>query len=510
MDILYSSSCFSAFLLLILFFSLWLLKQYCKKSITQKQPPGPIKLPIVGNWYNEAFSLGHRSLRNLSMKYGPLIHLTLGEISVLVVSSSMMAKEVMKTHDLSFVHRPELVMSFGRKDKDISFSPYGDYWRQMRKICTLELLSAKRVQSFSFIREDEVNKLIESIQYSCAASGSLLINLSRKVYFMTSSITTRALFGKECENHERFIELTKKIVQISKGFDLADLFPSVKFIDSVSGMRPALDKIRKEGNKILEIIINEHQEKQIKMGAKRENDEAGVHQEDLVDVLLRLQQSDDLEAPITIENIKALIWEMYGGGTDLSSIAVEWAMSELMRNPRAREKAQAEIREALEGQKIIKETDLEKLHYLKSVIKETLRLHPPIPILIPRECRESCTINGYDIPKNTKVIVNAWAIGRDPSYWDNAECFVPERFDLSPLNFRVASFEYIPFGAGRRMCPGILYGLANIELALAQLLYHFNWELPNGMKPMDLDMIEANSATVGRKNQLCLIATPYK
>ncbi|KAJ7949001.1 Cytochrome P450 [Quillaja saponaria] len=167
-------------------------------------------------------------------------------------------------------------------------------------------------------------------------------------------------------------------------------------------------------------------------------------------------------------------------------------------------------REAFKGQKIIEETDLEKLHYLKSVIKETLRLHPPVPILVPRECRELCKINVYDIPKNTKVIVNAWAIGRDPSYWDNAECFVLERIDFSPLNFRGARFEYIPFGAGRRMCPGILYGQANIELPLAQLLYHFNWKLPNGMQPMDLDMIEVNSATVGRKNQLCLIATSHK
>ncbi|KAJ7982081.1 Cytochrome P450 [Quillaja saponaria] len=354
-----------------------------------------------------------------------------------------MAKEVMKINDLSFVERAaELVMSYGRKDKDISFSPYGDHWKQMRKVCTLELLSSKRVQSFSFIREHEVYKLIESIQNSCTSSGSgsSLINLSKKIFPMTSTITSRAIFGREFENQEKFITLTRKIVDISKGFDLSDLFPSMKFLKSISSTKAKLVK-----------------------------------------------HSGSLETPFTTENIIALIWEMYGGGTDLSSIAVEWTMSELMRNPRVMEKAQAEIREAFKGKKRGKEIDLQKLRYLK----------------------ESCKIDGYDIPIKTKVIVNAWAIGRDPVYWDKAESFIPERFDSIPFDFKVASFEYLPFGAGRRMCPGILYGLANIELPLAQLLYHFNWELPNGMEPEDLDMTETISATVGRKNNLHLIATSY-
>jgi cytochrome P450 len=184
-------------------------------------------------------------------------------------------------------------------------------------------------------------------------------------------------------------------------------------------------------------------------------------------------------------------------------------MSEMMKNPRVMEKAQAELRQTLRGKEQISEIDLEELTYLKLVIKETLRLHPPSPLLIPRECTELTNIDGYDIPKKTTVLINAWAIARDPQYWNDADRFIPERFDGSSIDFKGINFEYIPFGAGRRMCPGMTFGLSSVMLSLAQLLYHFNWELPNQTKPDDLDMIEDFGMTVGRKNELCLIPTVY-
>ena len=143
------------------------------------------------------------------------------------------------------------------------------------------------------------------------------------------------------------------------------------------------------------------------------------------------------------------------------------------------------------------------------MIKETLRLHPPLPLLLPRECMQTSIISGYEIPMKTKIIVNAWALGRDPKHWYDAESFIPERFHGSSIDLRGANFEFIPFGAGRRICPGISFGLASIEFALAKLLYHFNWELPNGMKPEELDMNEAFGSVVGRKNNLYLVPTPY-
>lgn len=202
--------------------------------------------------------------------------------------------------------------------------------------------------------------------------------------------------------------------------------------------------------------------------------------------------------------------DMFVAGSDTTATTVEWAMSELVRNPRAMEKAQAEVRQVVaEKNKKIEEADIKKLGYLKSVIKETLRLHPVLPI-IPRKSTKRCKISGYDIPAETKVLINAWAIGRDPKHWgDNAECFEPERFQgcSSNIDFRGANFELLPFGAGKRMCPGISFGTASIEIALCQLLYHFNWKLPNGANPQELDMTE--SVGMSRKRtELKVIAIP--
>ena len=169
--------------------------------------------------------------------------------------------------------------------------------------------------------------------------------------------------------------------------------------------------------------------------------------------------------------------DIFTGGTETSSTTVEWAMSEMIRNPNVMATAQNEIRKAFMGMKTIEETDVEKLPYLKLVIKETLRLHPPIPLLVPRECREECEIDGYVIPIKTRVMVNAWAIGRDPKYWDDAESFKPERFENHPVDFTGNNFEYLLFGARRRICLGISFGLANVELPLALLLYCFDWPL---------------------------------
>ena len=183
-------------------------------------------------------------------------------------------------------------------------------------------------------------------------------------------------------------------------------------------------------------------------------------------------------------------------------------MSELLRNPRVMAKAQNEVRQILKGRRNVDETDIQKLDYLKLVVKETLRLHPP-GALYPRESREKCEINGYEIPSNTKVIINAWAIGRDPAYWIDADCFHPERFQGSSVDFKGTNFEFIPFGSGRRICPGISYAIANVELVLSQLLHHFTWKLPTKINPEEIDMSESFGLSCRRRNDLYLIATPW-
>jgi len=184
-------------------------------------------------------------------------------------------------------------------------------------------------------------------------------------------------------------------------------------------------------------------------------------------------------------------------------------MAEIIKDPRVMKKVQAEVREVFGKEGDPNESEMENLKYLKCVVKETLRLHPPGPLLLPRECGEACEIKGYHIPMKSKMIINAWAIGRDPNHWTDAERFYPERFIGSDVDYKGNNFEYIPFGAGRRMCPGLTFGLTSVEFPLALLLYHFDWEVPNGIKNEDLDMTEAFGISVGRKDDLQLIPVTF-
>ena len=200
---------------------------------------------------------------------------------------------------------------------------------------------------------------------------------------------------------------------------------------------------------------------------------------------------------------------MFAAGTDTTFITLDWGMTELVTNPKVMKRAQAEVRRVLGEKRFVSDTDLPKLHYMKAVIKEIFRLHPPAPVLVPRESMEDITIDGYDIPAKTRFFVNAWAIGRDPESWENPEKFEPERFLGSSVDFKGQDFELIPFGAGSRGCPAITFGTATVELALAQLLHSFDWELPTGTKGEDLDMTEVFGITMHRVSPLLVVAKPW-
>ncbi|KAL1307337.1 hypothetical protein AAHE18_17G025300 [Arachis hypogaea] len=368
-----SSSSLPFFLFSLIIFILFisqLLKLLDKKSkVTSKKkeklPPGPWTLPLIGSIHHlVGKSLPHHRMRDLAKKYGPLMHFKLGEASIMVVSSPEVAKEVFKTFDINFAERPRHlgadILTYG--STNIATARYGGYWKQLRRICSMELLSPKRVSSFKSIREEE---------------------------------------------------------------------------------------------------------------------------------------------------------DLYGAGIETSSAVIEWTISELVKNPEAMARAQEEVRKAFgtKESSSSSSSSLENLTYLKAVIKETMRLHPPFPLLLPRECRETCEINGYTIAAGSQVIVNAWAIGRDPNHWggeEDAERFRPERFLECSIDYKGCDVEFIPFGAGRRICPGIYFAVSSIEICVAQLLYYFDWKVPkNGDIEGELDMTEYFGSTARRKNDLILVPIPW-
>ncbi|KAF5191729.1 Cytochrome p450 [Thalictrum thalictroides] len=471
------------------------------KIRTGKLPPGPLKLPLIGHLHH-LLGMPHHSFRDLAKEHGPLMYLELGEVPTVVVTSPKVAKEMMKTNELMFVDRPlnlaTKIMSY--ECMDVIMAPYGDYWKQVRKICMMELLGHKRVQSFWSVREEEVTSLVGRISNMVGSP----VNLSQSIISVTNDITARATFGKAFKDRDAFLVLMKEVIRLAAGFDIADLYPSMKFLEALSGTRTKLEKTHLEVDKMLDVVINDHINNKNRI--KNEN---GEFEEDLVDVLLRVQASNELDMPISMDNVKGVILDMFTGGSDTSSTAIEWAFSELLKNPEAMAKAQAEVREVFNGKKRIEQEDMNQLRYIKLVVKETLRMHPPAPLLIPRECSATCEIDGYEIPEKARIIINAWAIGRDPENWSDPDSFKPERFEDISSDYRGNDYRYTPFGSGRRICPGILFAIANVELPIALLLYHFDWKLANGVKSEDLDMTESFGATVRRKNDLYVIPTPY-
>lgn len=264
-------------------------------------PPGPWTLPIIGSIHHLIGSLPHHSLRTLSKIYGPIMHLKLGEVSTIVISSPEFAKEILKTYDTIFAQRPHQIgadiMCYG--STDIATAPYGTYWKQLRRLCSQELLCTKRVRSFQSIREEEVSNLIKCISNNIGSC----INLSEKVACMTSSITSRAAFGKICKDQQEFILLIKKLVKIAEGFIIIDLFPSQKWLHVISGMKPKLEELHRKFDSIIENII-----KEAVMTKKVE----GETIEGFLSVLLRIKDHDEaLECPLTIDNIKAVILVSY-------------------------------------------------------------------------------------------------------------------------------------------------------------------------------------------------------
>ncbi|GAV74926.1 p450 domain-containing protein, partial [Cephalotus follicularis] len=490
------------FLLVLPLFFLSLL-QKLRLNRNVRLPPGPRGLPLIGNLLQLGNSTTlHRCLWQLSQKYGPLMSLQLGFRPTLVVSSAKMAKEVMKTQDLVFSGRPPLVgpkkMSYD--SLDLAFSPPNDSWREMRRISAIHLFSSRRVQQFRPIREEEVSRMIENISKSSVASKP--INLSFLMTTLTYTLICRAAFGKSFDEAfviNRFERLLAETEAMIVGFFWSNYFPFMGWVDRLTGMHARLEKIFKEMDEFYQELIDDH------LDPNRPRSE----QEDILDILLQNLRNSELKVELSMNQIKAMLMNIFVAGTNTNAATIIWFMTFLMKNPIAMKKAQEEVRNLIGTKGFVNEDDIQSLHYLKASVKETMRLQPPGPLLVPRETTQKCNIGGYEIAAKTLVYVNAWAIGRDPEAWDNTEEFNPDRFIGNSIDLKGNHFELIPFGAGRRICPGLSMGILNVELALANLLYKFDWKMPAGMKKADLDFDEIPGGTVHKKNALCLVCENY-
>ncbi|XP_021863507.2 cytochrome P450 736A117-like [Spinacia oleracea] len=480
------------FILFLIFLYKWLNKKPAK---TRKLPPSPRKLPILGNLHQLGQFL-NRSLYSLSKQYGEVMLIYIGNTPSIVISSASAAREVMKTHDVIFSNRPRsrIVNKIIYDGKDLAFSPYGEFWRQIRSICVLQLLSTKKVQSFRKVREEEVDLVVQMIK----RSEHCPVNLSETFVMFSTNILCRTAFGKKYvgEVGTNFKQLLKDYVEVIGKFSMGDIIPWLGWIDRLSGLERRVDKVAREFDDFLQHVVQEHLDRKTE---KEENDK------DFVDILLDAQKENP--AALQMDSIKAIVLDMFVAGSDTTYTVLEWAMTELLRHPQVMKQLQDEVRGVVREKTIVSEDDLETMKYLKAVIKEVLRLHPPLPLLLFRQTSQNVKINGYDIAARTHVIINAWAIQRDPVYWENPEEFRPERFLNCSVDFKGQDFQLIPFGAGRRGCPGITFFSVNAELVLANLVHLFDWKSANEAEDETSDVPENPGIVINRRDPLLVIAT---
>ncbi|KAH6819974.1 hypothetical protein C2S53_018133 [Perilla frutescens var. hirtella] len=493
MDFQHQSFIFPILASLILLWSIcrW---NHHKRNGMKNPPPSPPTLPIIGNLH-QLGSLPHQNLRILARKHGPIMLLHFGSVPVLVISSADAAREITRTHDLTFASRPlqKVSKKISYNGKDVAFAPYGDYWRRAKSIFVLRLLSSRRVQSYRSIREEETALLVKKIR---ECSG--MVNLSKMFTEFTNDGVCRSAFGRKyssSENGRRFLELVGELSEVVGAVCVGEFIPWLSWIDRVRGFDERVDRVARELDEFLEGVIKE------RIGNQEERGE------NFLDILLEISNDD---ASIDRDGIKGLLLDAFAAGTDTTSIVLEWAMTELLRHPAVMEKLQIEVREIADENGEITDNALERMHYLKAVIKEILRLHPPLPLLVPRVARKDVEIKGYDVLAGTLVVVNVWAISRDPVSWDEPEKFRPERFLNSSIDFKGLCFEFLPFGAGRRVCPGITFAVATIELLLANIVQKFNWKLPDGAEGKDMEMLEKPGITVHRGVPLLAVASLSK
>ncbi|KAK1372909.1 putative flavonoid 3'-monooxygenase [Heracleum sosnowskyi] len=463
-----------------------------------KPPPGPRGLPLIGHLH----LLGkqpHRTLYELSKKYGPIMSLRLGSIPAIVVSTPAASELFLKTHDTVFASRPKSQAAdylwYGTKG--MIFTEYGTYWRNVRKFCTLELLSATKTASMAGMRREELVLLVESLKV--AARDREVVDLSQKMALLMEDMTCRMLFGKSRDERFDLNAIIHELTIVVGAFNVADFIPFLGALD-LQGLTRRIKQIGKAVDTVLETIIDEHEQDA--------SDGYNKLERDFVDVLLSLKNSpssthEQLAQHMDRSTIKAIVLDMILGTIDTSQIVVTWIMSELLRHPRVMKQLQNQVQNVVGDCEFVEESHVSKLDYLDMVVKESLRLHPVATLLTPHESVEDIVIDGYYIKKKSRIIVNTWGLGQDPKNWsENVNEFLPERFIGSNIDYTGNNFQLIPFGSGRRGCPGIPLGVIMVKLVVTQLVHTFDWELPFGMSADELDMEELFGITVPRATHL--------
>ncbi|KAM0967890.1 hypothetical protein ACFX13_016635 [Malus domestica] len=510
-----------------LFVSLiFLIRSFLKKKVQDsksREAPEPAGgWPIIGHLHllGGGDQLLYRTLGAMADKYGPAFNIRLGSRRAFVVSSWEVAKDCFTVNDRALASRPTTVAAkhMGYNYAVFGFAPYSPFWREMRKIATLELLSNRRLDMLRHVRTSELDMGIKELYSLWVQNGGLrpaVVELNHWLEELTLNVVVRMVAGKryfgasaKCEDGDEARRCQKAIGQffhLIGIFVVADALPFLWWLD-LQGHEKAMKKTAKELDGILGGWLEEHRQRR---GASHGEAEDEGGDEDFIDVMLSLEEEGQLSnfQYSSDTSIKSTCLALILGGSDTTAGTLTWAISLLLNNPDAMKMAQEELDLHVGTERQVEESDITNLVYLQAIIKETLRLYPAGPLLGPREALEDCTVAGYRVPAGTRLVVNVWKIQRDPRVWENPSAFVPERFleSHSHVDVRGQQFNLMPFGFGRRSCPGVSFAMQVLHLTLARLLHGFKIETASGQS---VDLTESPGLTIPKATPLEVLLSP--
>ncbi|KAI9111004.1 hypothetical protein K1719_017879 [Acacia pycnantha] len=470
-------------------------------------PPGPPGLPLFGNLLSLDPEL-HEYFASLSQTYGPIFSLRLGTKYSVVLTSASMARQVLKDHDVVFANHDApiagRVVTYG--GRDVVFSPYGSEWRMLRKVLVQWIVTTTTLGSIHTLRRKQEVQQIVGYIYSRVGSP---VDLGEQMFLTVLNISTNITWGGTVEGDEKtvmggeFREVMIHVMELIGKPNLSDFFPWLAWFD-LQGVEKQMRLQVQKFDRIFEKMIKQRLKKKKKVisGSEADDDES----KNFLEFLFKLKdEQKDSKTPLTLANIKALLLEMMIGGTDTSSNTIEFAMAHIINEPKVMKRVQEELDCVVGKNNKVEESHIQKLPYLLAVMKETLRLHPIFPLLVPHCPSETTVVGDYTILKGYRVFVNVWAMHRDPSIWDNPLEFDPSRFLDGQYDYKGNDFNYLPFGSGRRICAGMAFAERTFLYCVATMMHSFEWKVPQGQK---LDISEKFGVALKMKMPLVAIPTP--
>jgi len=476
-------------------------------------PPGPRGWPVLGN-LPQLGDKPHHTMAALARHHGPLFRLRFGSAEVVVAASAKVAGSFLRAHDANFSDRPPNsgAEHVAYNYQDLVFAPYGARWRALRKLCALHLFSARALDALRTVRQDEARLMVTRLLSDSPAG----LAVGQEANVCATNALARAAVGRRVfgdgvgEGAREFKDMVVELMQLAGVFNIGDFVPALRWLDP-QGVVAKMKRLHRRYDRMMDGFISEREHVA--------GDRADGEGNDLLSVMLATMRQPAANAgeedgiKFNETDIKALLLNLFTAGTDTTSSTVEWALAELIRHPGVLKKLQSELDDIVGNDRLVTESDLPHLTFLAAVIKETFRMHPSTPLSLPRVAAEDCEVDGYWVPKGTTLLVNVWAIARDPASWGpDALEFRPARFlsggSHEAVDVKGGDYELIPFGAGRRICAGLSWGLRMVTLMTATLVHAFDWSLVDGMTPEKLDMEEAYGLTLQRAVPLMVQPLP--